>query len=116
MFEADSNPPFSKREVSLQDSTPSLEKRGRGDFSAERGANYVAIFWVKTLAQSEISKNEENHDYDSDNIEYVPRHKMYSLRFSRAQALTVAIRAAASCVSIAFPCGFALRALLQSPF
>jgi hypothetical protein len=33
-----SNPPlspFSKGEVSLQDSNPSLEKRGRGDFWAE---------------------------------------------------------------------------------
>jgi hypothetical protein len=29
-------PPFSKGEISLQDSNPSLEKRGRGDFWAEQ--------------------------------------------------------------------------------
>jgi hypothetical protein len=33
-------PPFSKGEVSLQDSNPSLEKRGRGDFARN---NYVAV-------------------------------------------------------------------------
>src|SRR6266508_3302187 len=49
-----SNPPLSpsflKGEVSLQDSNPSLEKRGRGDFWAVGEGNYVANFWVRRLA------------------------------------------------------------------
>jgi hypothetical protein len=43
-------PLFSKGEVSLQDSNPSLEKRGRGDFWTEREGNYAANYWVRTLA------------------------------------------------------------------
>ena len=54
--------PFSKGEVSFQDSNPSLEKhalsvvegRGRGDFGRREGGNYVANFWVRTLANREI--------------------------------------------------------------
>jgi hypothetical protein len=43
-------PLYSKGEVSLQDSNPSLEKRGEGEiFGRSEGGNYVANFWVRTL-------------------------------------------------------------------
>ena len=34
---------------------PSLEKWGRGDFWAESGWNYIANFWVTTLAGHRIN-------------------------------------------------------------